>query len=1501
MSEKYYYENPKVSDTIIFDIYTPDANCCFDSDPFEIVNLKIYFIERNFSTDFFTQITTNTGSPVLEKDYLEASQLVCQDPENKDYQNLLKETKRKLLDSANIADLQFDNLIAVAVFGSEENPVWELSNPSISILTKVYDVTSNIINGHFQFKFKQDGLRDGDYFLVWNWRPNVSLQKLSASQFFSVSPETYKYIVPANFTTDKNKYPDLLNLYMPEIYKTKLGDLDVSPEVLSKFNLAVGDAFANVENLANNLSSLIDYNLIPEYFLAYMGNFYRLNLYTSDPIRWRRQIAKAVPNFKMKGTINGLKSALNDAGINLISLTQLYQVYSKYTWTDVFYISSAQSEFELSKKSLPINSENFAVYKRTGSGDFVLQSLSYIKIDTYDFISILTWVGPELNSGDTIQILYQTETIFDPVVQSLELYLRSLPLADTRDDLTFAYPPKNWNARVIAPNDQFFNEIIPQKNPFHEPVVFGQIRTDFAYSENIYNMDEYNGCATGDTSVITKNGLKNLKDLSNNDLILTEFGFKKFAGLKNQGHKETLTITTVSGRKITVTENHKFKISSENGLPFWEQAKNLKINDYILSKLSCGVLSQEKKTTDDLWYLIGYLYGDGFLYTDDKLGCTKLNWLIPESSSNIKTYFCEVFEKHSVKFNVFKITKEEHQKHTNFKCNEVIERINSSTNQLPFIKTNIPKYEKKGIWRKNVPFSIFSASEIEIGNFLGGLFDSDGSVQKRRPVYTTKWESLAYDIQKLLSFLGITSSVTSYLVKYKGEKRKYYRTRIIGSQKETGLFLSKVKINHEKKLHALKNEFESTNKKGKERNISSVNSIVIPFANNIAKEIFPYKKRIYKKGLKKTKTQKRTCTLLTRLKQGYQTTIPHDLMPEIYSVAKNNGEKDNEYYKFIESYVENNWFYEKIKKIEKSGVLEVFDPLNVEETYSYISNGFVSHNSTRDSTSPCDIDKNFVDPCSGFITTLFNCDLTIEDLSPDRINEALQIINEYKPFHAVLHSLNYSGILSDYLAPTEETIEILINYYGTENMLANYPQTFFNRDMFEGLDSKKVVRTALATQINLGTDTVIGFNDAIVLYSPLVNFSEIGLNPTANTYLEILSPSPNQGTYTVLNPSKNYIEIYEQVLITQPINQSQFAYRLSNINYSGTNIAVTQQNVYVFSDPILKDAISDYPIETEDSSASPWKIKYYTVYPSYNIYIIYSINPDGTIVLKNDITLPALTQGIYINDIQYELLNGTNDSIYTSVDGSLFCYNNGLVTVNDGNFGNAKERLKVGDWFFYGPTSEQYQITEFGCIENTFRICSWNDGNVTGQSGKILNRIVEDTVGNLSYNGMIIEKPASLPAIEDPNNPSAVENNQFKENFILIINDNLYKIEDTYTEMSQDYLVLGGLRMDLTTQLAGGTSLSVECIQLKKTQQTINDVTVCYIDRIGAQEIVAINQDDVPESLCELSPFAFNASLLTSLENKGENSPINDIIKQEEKIGFKIETVSGQTYEGNLS
>ena len=87
------------------------------------------------------------------------------------------------------------------------------------------------------------------------------------------------------------------------------------------------------------------------------------------------------------------------------------------------------------------------------------------------------------------------------------------------------------------------------------------------------------------------------------------------------------------------------------------------------------------------------------------------------------------------------------------------------------------------------------------------------------------------------------------------------------------------------------------------------------------------------------------------------------------------------------------------------------------------------------------------------------------------------------------------------------------------------------------------------------------------------------------------------------------------------------------------------------------------------------------------------------------------------------------------------------------------------------------------------------------------------------------------------------------------------------------------------------------------TYQYANEAekNVCFVDRNGFIDVTAVNQDGMTENICNGVPFAFTANLLSSLENQGENGNFDDIIKQEEKIGFKIETADGKTYEGKLS
>ena len=50
MAEVAYNQNPTITDTVVFDLYVPDANGCFSEMPYKVNNLTIYFVERNFQS-----------------------------------------------------------------------------------------------------------------------------------------------------------------------------------------------------------------------------------------------------------------------------------------------------------------------------------------------------------------------------------------------------------------------------------------------------------------------------------------------------------------------------------------------------------------------------------------------------------------------------------------------------------------------------------------------------------------------------------------------------------------------------------------------------------------------------------------------------------------------------------------------------------------------------------------------------------------------------------------------------------------------------------------------------------------------------------------------------------------------------------------------------------------------------------------------------------------------------------------------------------------------------------------------------------------------------------------------------------------------------------------------------------------------------------------------------------------------------------------------------------
>jgi len=189
----------------------------------------------------------------------------------------------------------------------------------------------------------------------------------------------------------------------------------------------------------------------------------------------------------------------------LLNYSQLWQCRTNAVFTETFEFTGSYN-FTLSYVSLdPTNvtyTPFFSLEKRdpfdTVDTSYQTESLSNITISTSGGISTMTWTGDELyydpvnEVGEVIKITY---LLYLPTGAELTRYniINALPLADLRDDRNFKYPPKDWNTKVISESNSDFSTVVTQKNPFVDYLYFGKVRTKFPYSENVYNMDEYNG------------------------------------------------------------------------------------------------------------------------------------------------------------------------------------------------------------------------------------------------------------------------------------------------------------------------------------------------------------------------------------------------------------------------------------------------------------------------------------------------------------------------------------------------------------------------------------------------------------------------------------------------------------------------------------------------------------------------------------------------------------------------------------------------------------------------------------------------------------------------------------------------------------------------------------------------------------------------------------------------------------------------------------------------
>ena len=512
MALKRINESPTIGDTIIFDILTPDANGCYIANPYKISQIVIYYITRDFSGNNIGEFTTTSSTDSgLQADYEAARARACLFPTPSN----LAEAERlqnQLTASLDSNTYYYKEAVAIAMFGNDDSEVWldtgdpvpDAANAASWHVKNINEtVDGDTQYGHWELEWSPAGQREGDYVICWTWTPLIGGDNLSAHEKFALLGDTQiTTSIPTHFTKP-GKYETLLNNYLPEVFKIYWSDNDVSPEVLQEFNNSVAQGFSLLEDLANQTVDLLDANAIHESMLVYLGNIFGLKLRSGDPTLWRRQIKRAVPVFKKKGTFRGLSEALAQAGIELKKFTKLWQVVSPYTWQEVLdVINDGDTTFTLSKMMvLPVDLLNFELYYRGVSDDiWTPLTVDYIQAVNIGSDTIITWVGHLLSvnpivlySGDSIRILYKFNDVPDAAAQAIEDYIRTLPLADQRDERDQNCPLKNWNVRLIEEDDSLFDLIVPTRHPYVDPLIFGWVRTEFPYSENIYNVEEYNG------------------------------------------------------------------------------------------------------------------------------------------------------------------------------------------------------------------------------------------------------------------------------------------------------------------------------------------------------------------------------------------------------------------------------------------------------------------------------------------------------------------------------------------------------------------------------------------------------------------------------------------------------------------------------------------------------------------------------------------------------------------------------------------------------------------------------------------------------------------------------------------------------------------------------------------------------------------------------------------------------------------------------------------------
>lgn len=402
--------------------------------------------------------------------------------------------------------------------------------------------------------------------------------------------------------------------------------------------------------------------------------------------------------------------------------------------------------------------------------------------------------------------------------------------------------------------------------------------------------------------LITQNTPEMIPDYKTNMKMLGENGFKDVAYSWDNGISDTKKITTRFGYKIEGTHNHPIRIVDGENI-VWKNLEDIHEGDYTVIDRSTTWFNPSSNITDDEAYAMGLIVGDGGYTIDSKITFTTADEELIDSLNRISVdMFGKPFKKQGAKYQYLLSGK------------EIRESLFSRYG-----------FNSPICGEKDFPSSVLGASKSAVASFIQGLMDTDGTVDDIMVQFAAKSEDIVRTLQFVLTRFGIISCLKAkYNKKY---SRYYYYLNISGPavrifEKEIGFRLARKK--------------EKLAKLCEKKSNSNVDVIPDCFIKSLLLRLRDKYIKV-RKPAKKGYNYERQFIAISRI-QAYECTYTY--LDKFLDMTKELS--DSEEWIKLDSIRSKNYFFDKVESID-DGNCRTYD-VHIPEDHSFISNGFISHN-----------------------------------------------------------------------------------------------------------------------------------------------------------------------------------------------------------------------------------------------------------------------------------------------------------------------------------------------------------------------------------------------------------------------------------------------------------------------------------------------------------------------------------------------------------------------------